>query len=126
MEQENSQNSRLVQRFEVSDSCHQYLLINLSTKSEGKVFMLFLRLDATFGFLSRCKKRASRTSPAQYEELASYMMSHSAFAAGKFLGKEGKVSFDQQWGTLAERLNAVSGGAQKNVAQWRTVSKRTK
>lgn len=68
------------------------------------------------------RTRALRTSSAQYEELISYMESHSEFAAGKFLTKEGKIHHIKQWEELTIKLNALSTGTQKSTKQWQTVN----
>ncbi|KYN07982.1 hypothetical protein ALC62_01043 [Cyphomyrmex costatus] len=49
------------------------------------------------------------------------MESHSEFAAGKFLGKEGKLHYAQQWERLTEILNSLSTGPGKTTKQWQTV-----
>ncbi|XP_024876589.1 uncharacterized protein LOC112457648 [Temnothorax curvispinosus] len=49
------------------------------------------------------------------------MESHSEFAAGKFLTKEGKVHHIKQWEELTIKLNRLSSGTQKSTKQWQTV-----
>lgn len=55
-----------------------------------------------------------------YEELIKYMESHSEFAAGKFLTKEGKIHHAEQWEEVAKMLNALSNHL-KTTKQWQTV-----
>lgn len=49
------------------------------------------------------------------------MESHSEFAAGKFLTKEGKLHHIKQWEELVVKLNALSG-SEKSTKQWQTVN----
>lgn len=49
------------------------------------------------------------------------MESHSEFAAGKFLTKDGKIQQMKQWEELATQLNALSTGTKKSTKQWQTV-----
>ena len=51
------------------------------------------------------------------------MESHSEFAAGKFLTKDGKLHHMKQWEELTVKPNALSGsGSQKSTKQWQTVN----
>lgn len=56
----------------------------------------------------------------QIEELVGYMEGHPMFAAGKFVGHDGKIKQRVQWEKLATILNAL-GGSHKNDKQWQTV-----
>jgi len=70
----------------------------------------------------RKKNRFIRTSTIQYQELVKYMESHSEFASSRYITKEGKVHYAQQWEELVRMLNALSNGPKKTVKQWRTIS----
>jgi len=48
--------------------------------------------------------------------LVDYMMGHSEFAAGRFLGVTGKSNLTNQWTRLADELNSL--GPARTVDKW--------
>ena len=62
------------------------------------------------------KKRAQKLTNRQLAFLVDYMMGHSEFAAGRFMGATGKTNLTNQWARLTDELNSL--GPPRTVDKW--------
>lgn len=65
------------------------------------------------------KKRGSRISKKQIDILINYIQENQIMLSGK-LNQKDQANVSKKWEELANMLN-TSGGAKKNVVQWKKV-----